>query len=122
MSLDDFPYKECAINEHVFIIRTKNNFAQFFLYFLLSKNENRQQIIAMASSKAAQPGLNSQELLNTNILLSDSKIIVEFEKTISPLMHKIAANAKENKDLEFLRNKLLPKLMSGEIDVSKIDI
>ena len=122
MSLDDFPYKECAINEHVFIIRTKNSFAQFFLYFLLSKNENKQQIITMASSKAAQPGLNSQELLNTNILLSDNKVIVEFEKTISPLMHKIAANAKENKNLVSLRNQLLPKLMSGEIDVSKVDI
>ena len=122
MSLDGFPHKKCAVNEHVFIIRTRNNFAQFFLYFLLSKNENKQQIIAMASSKAAQPGLNSQELLNINILLPENRIINEFEKSISPLMHKIASNAKVNESLIYLRDSLLPKLMSSEIDVSKIDI
>ena len=37
-------------------------------------------------------------------------------------MHSIALNAMENKHLAAIRDALLPKLMSGEIDVSKVDI
>lgn len=37
-------------------------------------------------------------------------------------MHKIAANSLENVKLAQLRDALLPKLMSGEIDVSNVDI
>ena len=54
-------------------------------------------------------------VLNTE----DSKIVLAI---ISPMMGAIHNNIKENIQLSSLRDSLLPKLMSGELDVSSINI
>ncbi len=46
----------------------------------------------------------------------------EFTKTVTPIFDKIWANEDENVQLALLRDNLLPKLMSGEIDVSNIQL
>ena len=122
MALDGFPHRECAINEHVFLLRTKNSSTQFFLYLTLQCEDVHQTIYNLASSKAAQPGLNQQELLSVQIKMPKIKDIIVFEEQISPLMHRIASNALESKQIGLLRDALLPKLMSGELDVSEIDV
>ena len=122
MALDDFPHATCAINEHVFILRTDHCRFQNYLYCCLTKKEIRDMAFALASSKAAQPGLNQKEVMDIEINLPTEDILISFEDTVSPLMHLVASNANENKHLVELRDSLLPKLMSGEIDVSDIDI
>lgn len=79
-------------------------------------------VFALASSKAAQPGLNQNEVMGIEINLPDEDILTSFEDTVSPLMHLVVSNANENKRLSEIRDTLLPKLMSGEIDVSDIDL
>lgn len=123
LALDGFPHKTCAVNEHVFIIRGKLDVSsQFFLYFCLANEKNKNYLHTLASSKAAQPGLNQAELLGLPIFIPSPEIITNFTNNVSPMMHKMAANALENIKLAQLRDTLLPKLMSGEIDVSKVDI
>jgi len=122
MALNDFPHKKCAVNEHVFILRTKNNWANMFLYFLLNYSGVKEQIISRASSKAAQPGLNQIELKSVKINLPDKTTIEEFERQVKPIVEKIIQNSTENKYLSQLRDTLLPKLMNGEIDLDKIEI
>ena len=123
MALDDFPHSKCAVNEHVFILRTNERLpSQFFLYLLLSQDEKRKALSIMASSKAAQPGLNQTEVSVLPIEIPKVEIVQQFEQKITPLMKEIARNAGENKRLATLRDTLLPKLMSGEIDVSNLDI
>ena len=80
MALNGFPHKVCAVNEHVFIIRTKDNFAKFFIYFCLSKKENIQKIFSLASAKAAQPGLNRNELRSIIVKIPSVNKIVELVK------------------------------------------
>ena len=120
MALNGFPYKKCAVNEHVFIINTVENWAKYYLYFTLYSKENRYKIFTMASSKAAQPGLNQTELKSLDIRLADKAEIIKFEKRVEPIMFKIANNTLQNKTLEQLRDILLPKLMNGEIDLNNI--
>ena len=117
MALNGFPHKECAVNEHVFILRTKDNYAQFFLYCTLKNPDIHKSIYNLACGKAAQPGLNQQELLTVNIPLLAKENIEKFEETVSPLMNNIAENALENRNLATIRDTLLPKLMNGEIEV-----
>lgn len=119
MALDGFPHAQCAVNEHIFILRP-NELApsSFFLYFLLLNSENKQALFSRASSKAAQPGLNQTEVKTLPILLPKIEKIVEFDNTIAPFMHQIAKNANENRKLSTLRDTLLPKLLSGEISVN----
>ncbi|MCB5099170.1 restriction endonuclease subunit S [Streptococcus mutans] len=119
MALDGFPHAQCAVNEHIFILRP-NELApsSFFLYFLLLNSENKQALFSRASSKAAQPGLNQTEVKTLPILLPKIEKIVEFDNTIAPFMHQITKNANENRKLSTLRDTLLPKLLSGEISVN----
>ena len=67
----------------------------------------------------AQP---SSYLKSIELLVPDMESQKRFVKKIKPLLHLIVLNRKECKGLEQLRDTLLPKLMSGEIDVSKVDI
>lgn len=122
MALNGFPHQKCAVNEHVFIINTENNWAKFYLYFILFLEENKKRIYTMACGKAAQPGLNQVELKSLDIKLAEECKIKEFEKEIGPIMNKIISNSLENENLKQLRDTLLPKLMNGEIDLDKIEI
>lgn len=122
MALDGFPHETCAVNEHVFLLRTKDNMAQFFLYFTLRNEDVYKKIHALACGKAAQPGLNQKELMCVTSFLPEEEVIQKFESIVSPLMRTIALNALENKKLAEIRDALLPRLMSGEIDVSNVKI
>lgn len=122
MSLDGFPHKKCAVNEHVFILRTLNSRLQFSLYCLMARNDVRNKIYTLASSKAAQPGLNQNELRSVPINIPSESELYKFEQYAEPMMHLIAKNANENKLLANLRDLLLPRIMSGEIDISKVKI
>jgi len=122
MALDGFPHEKCAVNEHVFILRTRDNFAQYFLYFTLSSPSIREKIYTLACGKAAQPGLNQQELFSVEAPIPSDDVLQDFDKQVDPLMHAIALNALENLKLSNLRDSLLPKLMSGEIDVNSVDL
>ena len=122
MALDGFPHEICAVNEHVFLLRTKDSRAQFFLYFTLRNEDVYKKIHVLACGKAAQPGLNQKELMCVTSFLPEEEVIQKFESVVSPMMHSIALNALENKKLGDVRDSLLPRLMSGEIDVSEVEI
>ena len=58
----------------------------------------------------------------TEILVPSQEIVTLFTTTVDPIFEKIWANQNENEKLSSLRDTLLPKLMSGELDVSDIDL
>lgn len=57
-----------------------------------------------------------------DIIVPDEKTIQAFCSIVSPMYDTIENNIKENQKLAETRDKLLPKLMSGELDVSNIEI
>ena len=122
MCLNGFPHNKAAVNEHVFILNTENNWAQNYLYFVLYNKDNKEMLHRLASSKAAQPGLNQVELKSIEINICDKDDILKFENSVKPIMEKIALNSLENKRLAELRDTLLPKLMNGEINLDNIEI
>ena len=122
MALSGFPFKICAINEHVFKLNTRGNNEQNFLYFTLANAKTRQRVFGLASSKAAQPGLNQGEIQSVEIPLPTLEERLAFDSEVQPFMDLIAANALESRELANLRDALLPKLMSGEIDVSNVEL
>ncbi len=56
------------------------------------------------------------------VLLPDSDTLDKFDEITSPMIDLIVKNRLENKRLSSVRDTLLPKLMSGELDVSEIDL
>lgn len=69
-----------------------------------------------------QQQLTVPDFQKTEILVPSQEVISQFTKTVNPIFEKIWANQIENEKLSQLRDNLLPKLMSGELDVSDIDL
>ena len=115
MALDGFPHSKAAVNEHVFILRAPRKTA--FLYCFLRTSESYALLNQLACNKAAQPGLNQDDVLDVPIILPDLECIEKFEQGAMPLMHTIAILAKQIRSLTEARDRLLPKLMKGEVEV-----
>ena len=69
-----------------------------------------------------QQQLTVPDFQKTEILVPSQKIVTLFTATVEPIFEKIWANQNENEKLSSLRDTLLPKLMSGELDVSDTEI
>ncbi len=108
-----FPFKQCCVNEHVFILRTKNINTQIFLYFLLEQEELEQ-----LNANSAQPGLNQEAMKSFEIFIPDEKYIEIFGSETKIIIEKIFLNSIQIRTLFRLRDTLLPKLMSGEIRIN----
>ena len=120
MAKNNFPYEECAVNSHVFILRTKeNNLYQNYLYLTLQK-EYIKKILIDLSMKAAQPGLNQPSVESVPIIIPSTDIIVKFNNIIDILFNKIFSNSNENKELTSLRDFLLPLLINGQVEFREL--
>jgi len=116
MFLENFPFKRCCINSHVFILRSNSLMKQSYLYFYLDQKFMTKNIINL-NTNSAQPGINSTSVKTLKILLPSDKILNLFNELVFSILKKIFNDSKGNQCLSNLRDTLLPKLMSGEIRV-----
>ena len=72
----------------------------------------------IAGTGTTQQQLTVPDFKKTKILVPTQEIMTLFTSTVEPIFEKIWANQSENEKLSSLRNTLLPKLMSGEVDAS----
>lgn len=113
---DDFPHEKCCVNEHVFLLRSKDELYQNYLFFTLYQKlyfDKMQQL----NANAAQPGINQESLKSLRILWPSDKVIEDFNEKVESLMRLIFVLAKQNTKLREARDILLPKLMNGQIEV-----
>jgi len=114
---DGFPHRKCSINEHVFILRSSSPLTQNWLYSMISQPEMRGQIIG-TNANAAQPGINQQSVRGLSFILPTEDLIQKFSESVEPILALLFNLAKRNRNLSLTRDALLPKLISGEIDLS----
>jgi type I restriction enzyme S subunit len=112
---EGFPFEKFAINEHVFLLRS-DSLPQSFLYFWLSEKKQKRLMIELAQ-KSAQPGLNQQDTKSIPILVPSNKVCEAFEEITRPMISYVLKNSKQDKELETLRDTLLPRLISGELQI-----
>ena len=91
----------------------------FFWFVLLKK---RQKEIFDSQTGSAQPHIYPQHIAALHIPALNDCLIEKYVEQVKPLFALIGAHEVENKRLVNLRDTLLPKLMSGEIDVSDVEI
>lgn len=92
------------------------------VYFWYSLLKRRQQEIFDAQTGSAQPHIYPKNIASMPIIDLDSNDIKKYTSNVTPIFEKIGKNKEENFHLKSLRDTLLSKLMSGEIDVSEINI
>ena len=76
----------------------------------------------VTGSTGSRQRTTPSDTLAFELVLPNAKEIAEYQGIVSPMLEQIKCNAIENDRLKRLRDSLLPKLMSGEIDVSGIQL
>lgn len=105
------------VNNHAHIITGKNGFTVELLYLLFSLT-NVKSIV----TGAVQPKISQANLNKVPVLIPDANELESFDSTIQPFFAQIRNLRAENNRLATTRDTLLPRLMSGELDVSDIDL
>lgn len=90
--------------------------------YLFFKSYIGQGKIGGITGGSAQPKFNKTDFKSLEINYPDESQVDEFNEKTSALLDMISKLDEENKQLTALRDSLLPKLMSGELDVSDLDI
>lgn len=114
---EGYPFENCYLNEHVFKLDFDGNKEfNIFCYFFF-KTEQIMSYFNAQGAKAAIPGINKKDVENIYIFSPDNESVIKFGEFAYPLFKQMLKNAIENRTLSTLRDTLLPRLMSGEIEV-----
>ena len=92
-----------------------------FIYCTLKQPEVYGEVVNRGQG-SAQPNISASDIMSIPCVIPSQDAINDFNDTSQPLFDLIISNQQENQQLSELRNVLLPKLMSGELDVSVIDL
>lgn len=86
----------------------------YFVYCFLKVNS---KLLKHAQTGAVQPHVKPSDIHDFELVIPDKESIFDFQDKVKPFFEKIASIQKENSRLSLLRDTLLPRLMSGEIEV-----
>ena len=110
----------CGLNQHLFKV-TSSKYDRWF-YYAWTKH-HLDHFISVAADKATTMGhIKRGELAKAEVFIPNESDYNRIGALLQPIYDLIISNRIENKKLALLRNTLLPKLMSGELDVSDIDL
>lgn len=112
-------HTDCCIGRGLAAIHSKTNHQSFVLYTMFSL---RKQLDVFNGEGTVFGSINRNSLNDMPILIPSDETIEEFEKIVAPMDAAIRNNYDEICRLQAVRNSLLPRLMSGELDVSSLDI
>lgn len=86
----------------------------YFVYCFLKVNS---KLLKHAQTGAVQPHVKPSDIHDFELVIPDKESIFDFQDKVKPFFDKIAAIQKENSRLSLLRDTLLPRLMSGELEI-----
>ena len=115
---------ENAVCSTEFIVyKSKNELITDFLYSVIDSNSFSDFMCShVTGSTGSRQRTTPSDTLSYELVLPTEDELTEFQSLVSPMYAQMRINAVENDKLKRLRDSLLPKLMSGEIDVSDIQL
>lgn len=114
--LIDIPTNNWNISESVFTMRANKKISSEFLYMLLL-SQDIQNYCQSKANGSAQKGIRMGDLRKYTFLLPTKNVINDFTNQISPILRNVSLLRNENKNLIQQRDMLLPRLMSGKLEV-----
>ncbi len=113
--------KPMTLGNNVIMLRPEQDNMRYYLYIWF-KWLYGQSLIQGIKGGSAQPKFNKTDFKNLPIYLPDDTTLEQFHQTVKPMFELIEKNNSESQNLAAMRNAILPKLMSGELDISNIDL
>ena len=108
----------CGLNQHLFKV-TSEKYPKWFYYAWTAHHLTR--FVAIAADKATTMGhIKREELAKAEVVIPDAASMERIGGILQPMYDLIISNRIENRKLAALRDTILPKLMSGELDVSAL--
>ena len=119
----NFDSDDYVVSTKLMVLRSKSNIDSLFFYFLLTQEQTLSYLQNIAESRSGTfPQITFDQVKEIEFSFPDEGFIQEFaSKTLKPIYDLIFNNEKETKTLSIIRDTLLPKLMSGEIDISELN-
>lgn len=109
--------EECALNQYLFKV-TSSKYPDWFIYQWT--NLHLDKFIAIAKSKATTMGhIKRTHLDEATCSIPTSEVLEQFHSSFSEMLKAFKNNTKEIQTLTQLRDTLLPKLMSGSLEIKK---
>lgn len=118
----NFPSDDYVVSTKLMVIRAKNFDTRRLYHYLTSENVLNELQLQAESRSGTFPQIRFENVRKLPILIADEQTESEFVKILHTVFDQIEQLNRENKQLSELRDTLLPKLMSGEIDVSDIQL
>ena len=112
-----YVYGQFWVNNHAHIITGKEGFSVEELYLFFSLTNIKSIVTGAVQQKVSQ-----QNLKKVPAIIPSKQALSAFDEIIQPIFAQIRNLRDENVNLSQLRDTLLPKLMSGELDVSDIEL
>ena len=112
-------YERCCIGRGLGAIHSRSGYQSFVLYTMFAL---RSQLDVFNGEGTVFGSINRNALNDMPINIPSDGAITAFEAVVRPMDDMIRSNYEENCRLQELRDSLLPRLMSGEIDVSDIQL
>lgn len=103
-----YSFKECFPIDTVFYVIS--DYSKFYLYQLLKEQ-------TFIEGDAAVPGLNRNQAYKSKILQPTKELINQYDINIHPIFNQIENLQTQNLELTEIRNRLLPRLISGKLEV-----
>ena len=104
------------------VIAAKNLLPSEYFYFLARNPRFISYAVAHMNGSSGRQRVSGHDIERYEVRVPSKTQLTEFKRIATSVMETILANSLENRRLAALRDALLPKLMSGEIDVSKVDL
>lgn len=111
--------ENCCIGRGLAAIHAKDGCLSFVFYTM---NSIRGELNKYNGEGTVFGCINKDALNAQKVILPPMKVVYDFEKIVAPLDRLYLIGVEENVRLAALRDTLLPKLMSGEIDVSEVTV
>ena len=109
-----------TVDSHITIIRPLKSEYQFYLGLWAMLHEHDFE--ALATGSTGQTDLPRERLKKMLVLLPNDEVLIRFSSVIKPVFDIMVKRQQENQCLSQIRDALLPRLMSGELDVSELDL
>ena len=120
-----FDAEDYVVSTKLMVLRKKSTIPSYFVYFILSRQSTIDFLQVMAESRSGTfPQITFDVLSKVEYLKPNNNALIDIftRKVLSPFFDKKVMNETENNKLIGVRDNLLPKLLSGEVDVSGLQI
>lgn len=103
-----------AANQSVVGILENERIKSEFIYLWI---KHKIKDIIKGQTGGAQQHINKADINNTDLLIPENKVLEQFQNAVRDIFEKISINCFENKNLISLRDSILPRLMTGKMEV-----